>query len=241
MKNYLTIIHVLALLSLTQCNESEGHSTEKKDADDTSHSSTTVVQHMAPDTSYDLTIDGVSYTLTLTRDEFHSVVDSSFQTITVRLINQKLQQVIFVETKDYNEIDGLKEIANGCYQLTLVSSAGGSGFSGTVFQVRTKPHPGLQTLLNFNELSTWKTSKDGKTLLAFEGIWNMNTEEEEPESHFSEHRQAITLYTVQADTVVAKEVGTTEKKYDFYDDATFSAFRKAEPLLAGKINWSEFE
>jgi len=241
MRSYLILGHALAVLGFTHCNGDEVHSTETKQPNNTGLSLDAVVQHMMPDTSFELSFEGENYTLTLTRDEFRSVVDSTIQTITVRLINQKRQQEIFVETKDYNEIDGFTEIAKVCYQLTLVSSAGGSGFSGTVFQVRTEPHPGLQPILNFNELSSWRTSKDGKTLVAFEGIWNMTTEDEEPESHFSEHRQAITLYAIYADTVVAKEIGVTDKKYDFYEDEIYSAFRNAEPLLAGKINWSVFE
>lgn len=198
---------------------------------------------IAPDTMFNLNLSGKDYLMTLTRDEFKSKVDTNFQTITVRIINAGTHEEDFVATYDFNEIDGLRQPAQGCYWLTLVSNGGGSGFSGTVFQVRNNPEVTLQPFLNFDELTTWRPNKTGTSALVFRGIWNMNTddENEEPESHFSEHQQSIALYTIGADTVRIQEIGLTEKKYDFYEDTTYSAFRKAEPALAGKIKWSEFE
>ncbi len=196
-----------------------------------------------PDTSFALNIDGKKHILTLPQNEMMSKADSSRETITARIIGAEANQVLFVETYEFNRIDGLQTPANGKYWLTLVSTGGGAGFSGTAFQVQVDPEVRLLPILNFDELTPWKINKKGTGAIVFRGIWNMNAEDEnaEPESHFSEHQQSITEYAIEMDAVLEYEIGLTAEKCDFYEDKSYSAFRKAEPALAEKIEWSEFE
>ena len=143
-----------------------------------------------PDTSFALNIDGKKYILTLPKNEMMSKGDSSRETIIARIIGSEANQVLFVETYEFNRIDGLQTPSNDKCWLTLVSAAGGAGFSGTAFQVQVDPEVKLLPILNFDELTPWKINKKRTGAIVFRGIWNMSTNDEtaEQESHFSEHQ-----------------------------------------------------
>lgn len=192
------------------------------------------------DTVYDIKIDGEAYRLVLS-NEVPS--DEGALTKTVRLVNEN-HDTLFKKTLVFNEILEFSSPAPNCYWLTLVNSGGGSGYSGTVFYLRMKPEITLQPLVNINELSCWKANRTATEFILFQGNWDMSgsPEGENFESHFSDHKQWVGVYTILQDTVSMKEIGMTKMKHGFIDnDFVLEEFQKDEPELAKAIHLNEYK
>jgi hypothetical protein len=168
----------------------------------------------------------------------------AYETTTVTIIEDESRDTLYSNAFEFNTTGALRNPAPGSYWLSLLNSGGGSGYSATLFNIRIKPKAQLQPLFNFSELSHIQGSKDGSQILFFSGMWNTayGPDSKNFESHFAEHRQYVSLYTIKEDTVTVKEIGETKLKHDFhYNDTAVNQFRRTEPALANKINWADFE
>jgi hypothetical protein len=167
----------------------------------------------------------------------------NISTTTLRLIRNKDGDTLFTATYDFNNIDKLYNPAPNCYWLGLIKSGGGSGYTGTLFSVKMEPKPELQPILNFNELTYWRSNKAGSGILAFDGIWDMSAADSaNAESHFGAHKQNISVYTIALNTVQQLKLGITKNKYSPWEtDDIVNQLKTNEPGLAKKIDWQDYK
>jgi hypothetical protein len=237
----LTLFLVLLLFS---CHEEKKRVPEKNNPVDSQARTKPLSpsSEMSSDTTYTLSIDGKEYRLVFTHNEEMSDNREQDETITVRMVALATEDTLFTETYDFNTVGRLDHPAPNVYWLDLLNSGGGSGFSGTIFNVCISPKPRLQKIENMNELSFWKANRTATKLIFFQAYWDMSGDEETFEAHFDEHKQAISLYTIAANAIFYEELGTTVFKYDFSGEKPpFSTLREKEPELAAKIDWADFE
>jgi hypothetical protein len=193
------------------------------------------------DTIYHLEINNKNFDLILSQ-EYPSSTGSGALTTTVGIVENEKHDTLYKKTFEFNEIGELSHPATNCYWLTMINSGGGSGYSGTLFNIRITPEITLQPLVNINELSFWKGNRDASELVLFQSIWNTNGGENNFESHFDEHKQWIGIYKIKEDTVLLSEVGMTKKRYNsFENNGEVDKFKKAEPNLAKAIRWSDYD
>ncbi len=190
------------------------------------------------DTIYSMYFDEKIYQLALGYGNYMDSTYGSMQnTVVTILLNN---DTLYTEKLNFNTIGRLQNPAPGHYWIDLLNSGGGSGYSGTIFNIRPKPKPIMQTITTFGELSWWKSNKNATGLLYFSGYWDS----EHGESHFEEHKQGVCYYEIKDNAVSYKDLGRTKYKYAFSegnDENAFNEFRKKEKAIAAKINWADFE
>ncbi len=243
MKSISKTLCLLTLLIIAACTHKNKttntpNAAIKPKADSTiSHSSS----YYQNDTSYPLKINNESCRLTLTHDEFRCPSDSGMPTITIRIIKEATNDTLLLKTLCFNYFDKLEEPIPGQYWISFLLSAGGSGFAGTIFRIKTISQAVLQPVSNYGATDSWILSKSPNTLLLFNSIWGFD-EDSMPESHFAPHRQIVSLYKIENDKVSIKKLGTTRLKYDsFQNDSSFIDFWKQEPALVKKIRLNGFK
>lgn len=197
------------------------------------------------DTIFALKIGGKAYQLVLFNDYFISMEYGTVPCMTVHIVESASNDTIFSETfRDFNYFARLENPAPGKYWLGLLNSGGGSGFSAALFNVKIAPEPKLQPIFKYNELSFFKGNRTGTALLFFQASWLTNPEGE-PETHFEPHRQGVAIYEIREDSVIYKDLGDTQGKYDLSVDEDalkqLPLIRKNEPELAEKIPWEDFD
>jgi hypothetical protein len=198
------------------------------------------------DTIHQLLIDGKNYRLILSH-EFPSVEHNGDVTTTVRLVDDVDHDTLYENTFDFNTAGQLRNPAPDHYWLSLYNFGGGSGYSGTLFNIRLTPEITLQPLLNFNELTYFKSNRTATELLCFNGIWDMGSiNSDNPEAHFTAHKQLITVYQIREDTVISylPGGGLTKRKYFDEDEnmeMTLQKLRKQEPVIAKEIKWEDYD
>lgn len=179
--------------------------------------------------------------------ELPSSIDSSDLSTTVQVVQKHNHDTLYKKTFDFNTVGKVVQAAPGIFFIDLYNSYGGSGFTGSIFYLKTAPEISLRPVCKFDELSYWKSSNSGTQLILFDGIWNMNINPDSPdfETHFSDHQQFITEYDIKTDTVIANEIGSTKYKYSVSEnesdvESTLKDFRKKEPHMADKIRWENY-
>jgi hypothetical protein len=121
-----------------------------------------------------------------------------------------------------------------------LNDGGGSGYTGVLLFINTsRKEPFVDGVTDFTELSKWKYSEDGNSVLIAHGLWEMgNPDSPDAEVHFSEHRQALFLYDVSVTPRTEKELGLTKHKYELIDGgSSFEDIRKGEPQVSSKRNY----
>ncbi|HET6990671.1 MAG TPA: hypothetical protein VFJ43_05070, partial [Bacteroidia bacterium] len=62
------------------------------------------------------------------------------------------------------------------------------------------------------------------------------------ETHFDKHHQEISIYKIEEDTVIIRDLGETKHKLDFSENENpLIEFRKLEPALAKQIHWEDYD
>lgn len=246
------LLGIFSVILFSNCNQE--HNSVKSDSivsttdhlSDTLNPQDTVVDrlnHSRADTSYELQMNGKKYELVFSHESL-SETGSGDITTTVRLTENSNQDIVFSEVYEFNTVGALRNPAPNQYWFALLNSGGGSGYSASLYAVRMEPEVRFQYLLNFNELSYWKTNKTATEVLFFQAIWDMGDGADDPdfESHFSEHRQSLGIYKIEMDTVRYIDIGTTKKKYDFSENGNaLPLLRKQEPALAKQIRWEDYD
>jgi hypothetical protein len=126
------------------------------------------------------------------------------------------------------------------YFLSLISSAGGSGFSGTIYQIVAADSVQFKNILDFGALSYLIFSKQGDRIIKLEGDWNSD----EGESHFANHRYSIYDYSITG-SVQSKLLGKTKQKYSSGDEEKsikeiLESIKSKEPELLKTVELSDF-
>lgn len=150
---------------------------------------------------------------------------------------------VFRASFNFNKIGDYTTLKSGRSFLHLVNDGGGSGYNGVLLYVNTsRKEPFLDGVADITELSKWKFSEDGNTVLIAQGLWKVgNPDSPDFESHFSEHRQALFLYDVSVTPRTEKNAGITKNKYELIDGGnSFEDIRKGEPQLDTLVKWDEF-
>ncbi len=204
-----------------------------------SNSSQTTAWDTNIDTVYKIQIDGKECQLLFTH-EFPSPTGNL--TTTIRIIESVNRDTLFAKTLDFNTVGEIEQPSPNHYWFTLEDYGGGSGYSGTLFNVRTTPTILLQPIIGINELLSWKSNRFASELIFCQGIWNMVGDGDNFESHFDKHKQDIGIIKIQPDTILIHEIGITRRKHDFFDSKDeLQEFKRTEPALAKKINWTDYE
>jgi hypothetical protein len=201
------------------------------------------------DTIYPMEIHGKSYQLMLTLGEYPSREDERFVTTTVRIIENETSDTLFKETFEYNSIGRFFHPAPDHYWINLTNESGGSGYSGTLFNIRLEPEIRLQPVTNISELSFWESNKTATEILFFQAYWYTTAGLSDMESHFSTHRQSMGIYKIMEDTIIYKDLGMTKYRYDLHahkfeengNDNIILRLKKQETALTGMINWDEYD
>jgi hypothetical protein len=194
------------------------------------------------DSVYPLEVNGKNYELVLSQNYPSQKTEGALAT-TLFIIDTANADTLYRDLYEFNEIGELRNPAPGHYWIGLLNSGGGSGYSATLFNIRIGDKIEIQPLFDFDELSYWKTNALADEVLFFEGIWNMNVENEKDlESHFAPHRQSVSEYSIKSDTVILKEIGISKYKYDLFDnaDTDIGKFQEQEKKLNKNIKWSYF-
>lgn len=193
-------------------------------------------------TNYVIKLNGNEYSLTLKETSSEHTNNNDIPQVLVTIKNVVNGQTILNHAMPYNLINDFYNPAPNKYLLALSLYGGGSGYSGTLFDIVIKDTVRLNPIVDYNEISYWRFNKTGSEILFFQGEWGVeNINSEEFESHFSPHKQFITLYRFASDTVITTEIGTTKEKYDFKESATdWSKFTNTE-RISKEINVSDFE
>lgn len=145
---------------------------------------------------------------------------------------------------NFNATDGLYHPVADTYWLGLISSGGGSGYRGTLYNIRIADTAILQPILSFGELTHWKSNRDGSSIIVIDGIWDLaNPDAEKFESHFGQHIHSINVYTIQKDSILRLDLGLTQNKYssEYETSELLNAIKLNEPQLFGKIIWQDYE
>ncbi len=138
---------------------------------------------------------------------------------------------------------GLRLDALGVLYLELVFDGGGSGYSGTLYQINIQGNTIAPIeILHYGELSAYLFSKSNNDILLFNGIWGSA----EDESHFSDHLYTVTKYSFEGLLMRRQLLGTTQKKYESVSDnktflATAKEIQQREPKLLRNIDLPDFE
>ena len=195
------------------------------------------------DSVYQLKVNGKNYQLVLSHNYPSQQHEGALAT-TLFIIDTANADTLYRNLYEFNEIGELRNPAPGHYWIALLNSGGGSGYAATLFNIRIDDKIKIQPLFNFDELSYWKTNSAANEVLFFEGIWNMNVEDEKDfEAHFYPHKQLVSTYSIKNDTVISKEIGLSSYKYDLFDnaDTDIGKFQLQEKKLNKNINWSYFK
>ncbi|MDQ3111096.1 MAG: hypothetical protein M3R17_14480 [Bacteroidota bacterium] len=202
------------------------------------------------DTIYPMEIQGKAYQLMFTHDEYRSSRNDNKSTITVRIVENATSDTLYYELIKFNSIGRFFHPSPDHYLVNLTEESGGSGYSGTLYNIRFNPEITLQPVTNFNELSFWECNKAATEILFFQASWEMNAGSTDNfEAHFSEHRQSVGIYRISQDTVIYDGIGFTKYKYDLHNhkfeengnDSIILRIKKQEPALAKKVKWEEYD
>lgn len=249
MKNFKLILKVaycgLFLFALTACRQPIGTSAKSTiTTEDSLHLKAHYIQKADTGLLYPMLINNENYSLKLTHDEERSLNAENISSTTLRLIRNKDGDTLFTATYDFNNIDKLYNPAPNCYWLGLINSGGGSGYTGTLFNIKLEPKPVLQPILNFGELTYWRSNKNGSAILVLDGIWKRFNDLDtlDFESHFDGHKQTVSIYTLKKDTAICQKLGITKSKYSPWEtDDIVDQIKANEPDLAKKIDWQDYK
>jgi hypothetical protein len=196
------------------------------------------------DTIYPLQVKNKLYQLILSHEGPTYTSQGDLST-TVRIVENENHDTLYKKTFDFNTCGLFANPAPDHYWLDLYNSGGGSGFSGKVFNIKIDSVISLQPLVSFDELSYWKSNRTATAFIFSEAIWNLdvNMDSEDFESHFDKHKQEISIYEIEKDTVIVNDLGLTKNKFDFSDYENkypLKEFRDKEPAIAKQINWEDY-
>jgi hypothetical protein len=133
---------------------------------------------------------------------------------------------------------------NGRLYLMLNKAYGGSSSNSIRYFISLNDNK-----INFSELRSSNEelvsifyNKNDEEILVLDGIWNTK----ENESHFENHRYAITKYTYNGKIFDKKLIGETKFKYSSLDDnkpisEILSDIKIKEPLLFKGINITDYK
>ncbi len=201
--------------------------------------SKTYKSDIGDDTTYKIEIGNKSYQLIFKHTELHDSEDDMDSTISVSIVDNSSHDTLYNNILNYNLVGDFTKTTNNDYFISLLSSGGGSGYSGTLFKIKITPKVVFQPILKLGELSYWIFNKYGTELILFDGKWDFNSKP--PESHFEAHRQYISIYKIQENNVTVKKLGLTRRKHDFIDDVeTINDFKKNEPVISKEIKWEDY-
>lgn len=247
MKNFLSFVFVLVILIVLASCVGKNNSGDSN-ADSNSLDSATVSTQTGKPDSFKPTIDTIylfevndkMYQLVLTHEVPSATGDL---TTTVRIVDDERLDTLYKKTFDFNSVGQIAQPALGHCWLDLFNSGGGSGYQGTIFNIRISDEVVLQPLTDFNELSYWKSNRTATEFIYAQALWyNTTTDGEDFESHFSEHHQAIYVCSIEQDSVVDVYLGKTKHKFEFHDNENpLMEFRKKEPEIANQIHWEDNE
>ncbi|MEI6822609.1 MAG: hypothetical protein WCL51_11805 [Bacteroidota bacterium] len=201
--------------------------------------SKTYKSDIGDDTIYKIEIGDKTYQLIFKHTELHESEDDMDSTISVSIVDNSTHDTLYNKIVNYNEVGDFTKTANNNYFISLISSGGGSGYSGTLFKIKITPKVVFQPILELGELSYWIFNKYGNELILFDGKWDFNSKP--PESHFEAHRQNISIYKILENNVTVKKLGMTRRKHDFIDDVeTINDFKRKEPVISKEIKWEDY-
>ncbi len=202
----------------------------------------TIISTLRIDTIFQLEVDSIAYQLIITNDDY-TVEDKQTRFMkTVRIVENKSCDTLYKASYDFNSIDGVQQTLPGHYWLRMGDFGGGSGFSGTLYKINFSPKIKLQPVFNYDELSFCKSNYNSSEIILFEGIWDMEVDDLEMESHFSAHKQMVSVYEIKNDTTLVKKIGETKFKYNLYcGDSELGVMRVREPWLFKKIRWQDYK
>lgn len=217
---------------LLSCESPDNNRTEKAE---------TVVASLKFDTSFVFMHNNDTCELLLTRQEVVGQNGVMEEKIVSRITRGA--DTVFRVSFNFNKIGEYTALDSGRSFLQLWNDWGGSGYGGVLLFVNTsRSEPFLDAVADITELSKWKYSEDGNSVLISQGLWNVgNPDSSDFESHFSEHRQALFLYDLSSSPRTEKPLGITVNKYELIDGGnSFEDIRKGEPQFDTLIDWEKF-
>lgn len=228
---------LLLLLIFASCHSGE----RSAPADAVRDSAVPLVQTIREefsDTVYDFRMNGKYYRLMLT----HRQNLVTYEPFTIVRVLEGNDTIFRQDCPHYNVSGKFFSSNQKDWFLELVSDGGGSGFSGTIFQLHLGDEPVLDTVLNFNELTSWKWSTSGDNLLVAQGDWVMgNPDDSTFESHYSPHAQTVFIVHPAYVKSSAEILGTTKGKYGLPEDENeWHSIREKETSISAKIDWASF-
>lgn len=190
-------------------------------------------------------IDNKLFSIEFLRDKHNEVSsgrnDRNMLTLVIK--NSKTGKIQYFKKFNENQYDIFK-IKRGSLNvkgrlfLEVEFDGGGSGFNGKCFEVATTRNGKIEIypVYSFDELSLIYFKNDNE-IIVLEGIWNFK----ENESHFSNHRYAITKYNYINSKFVQTKLGKTKLKYSSLDadklpKQILTEIKKKEPLILESIN-----
>lgn len=217
---------------LLSCGSPDTNKTEKQD---------TAVSSLKFDTSFVFMHNNDTCELLLARQEAVGQNGVMEEKIVSRITRGA--DTVFRASFNFNKIGEYITQSSGRSFLHLVNDGGGSGYTGVLLFINTsRTDPFLDGVADITELSNWKYSEDGNSVLISQGLWKVgNPDSPDFESHFSEHRQALFLYDLSSSPKTEKSLGITVNKYELIDGGnSFEDIRKGEPQFDSLIDWDKF-
>lgn len=191
--------------------------------------------------------DGENYLVSLTQGEFKSEEQPEHETITVRVIRKSTNDTLLTTTVVANAFYEMEHPTVDCWWLPLCLSGFGSGIDGDLYEIKFEPQISLVHLMKFYELTSWIPNATADTLMVCTGLWDImydttiNPNTDDFEGHFDPHRQEVSLYKIETDSLRRISCDTTQNKYDLVDNPdSRSAFEKQEKMLLEKLKWRNF-
>jgi hypothetical protein len=204
-------------------------------------------------------IDGQTFTIKVLYDkknehledvgELDEYAFSSDSPIT--LVFYKNEKIIYAKKFGY-DLPRIFKAGNdltvgGKLYLGWFSSGGGSGYSVETYLVSLRDNQiVMDDVMETNELSYTIYNKNDNEIYLLQGIWGYNgedTDSEEFETHFSDHKYEIFVYSYDSDGFGVDSKGVTKNKYtsewDDSKDLLREIFRK-ETFLPYEININDF-
>ena len=239
---YLTTFVVLCLLC--NCGQNPNVPT-------TSDAKANKVLKTKIDTLLPLYINGKSYRLIITHNEYPTGSKDSFPTITARIVDEVNHDTLLKKTICSNHFGNMVQVTPGNYWLTFLFLSYGSGWSGVLYKIKSSSEFSFQYILNFDELSFWHCNREANEILFFQGIWGdppdgekLKKEDTDAslESHFDPHHQYFYKIKITGDTVMRNKIGLTSLKYSPFDYLkSLRQFSKDEPELSRIVDWNDYD
>ncbi len=164
--------------------------------------------------------------------------------VVLRISRADNKVVIFEQQFDQNEYGFEKHRAEltdtGKLFLWLRTNGGGSGLSGTLYQVTltSSGQVALTSVLDYGELSRFVFNRSETEILKLSGNWNFD----EDDGHFGDHHQRISKYILSDGKYKEVKLGETKYKYSSESDLedVISQIQKQEPDLLNSIALGDY-